>query len=88
MKFFEVNNPYYALIKAKALESAIHEYVVVVSDDDGTLIDEIKEVPSDYAIAKYSRTLSEDGNEVPLSEILSDIRSDETLVLIIDGNLR
>lgn len=89
MKFFEVHDPYYALIKAPNEAEAIQEYVKSVADDEDSqpLKNEIVEVDRDYAVARYSRSKSEDGEEVPLGEILEDIKNDETMTLLIDGNL-
>ncbi|MFI2856953.1 hypothetical protein ACH6EH_07405 [Paenibacillus sp. JSM ZJ436] len=48
MKHFEINDPYYAVIKAPSHEEAYEKYVEVVADDyDGTLMDEIKEISRD-----------------------------------------
>ena len=89
MKFFEVTEPYYALIKAKTKEIAKDEYVkVVAEDEDGNLVNNLKEVDRDYAVAVYSRTLSEDGKEIPINEILENIKDDVNMVLIVDGSLR
>lgn len=90
MKFYEIHDPYYALIKAPSEEEAIKEYVKTVADDDDLhpLKDEIGEVNRDYAVARYSRTKAENGKEVPLREILEDIQSDKAMTLIVDGNLR
>ncbi|MES9726294.1 hypothetical protein ABWK34_18315 [Bacillus safensis] len=49
MKFYEVNEPYYALIKAKNDENAMTIYTDVVADDDGGLSEEITEVTEAYA---------------------------------------
>jgi hypothetical protein len=89
MKFFEIHDPYYALIKAPNEAEAIQEYVKSVADDDelNPLKDEIGEVDRDYAVASYSRAKSEDNEDVPLSEILEDIRNERTMILIIDGSL-
>jgi len=87
MKYFEVYDPYYALIKAENKEAARDEYVANVADDDGTLIDEIKEVDRDYALVKYSRGKDEDGKLIPIPEILNDFQSGENLVLLIDPTL-
>ncbi len=88
MNYYEVEEPYYALIKAENKTVAMKEYVdVITEDDDGQLSDNMKEVKSDYAIAKYSRAYSEDGNQVPFHEILQDLRSDRSFVLIFDANL-
>lgn len=88
MKFFEVHDPYYALIKAENKEKAVNEYIHnVAADEDGKLIDEIEEVDRDYAIAQYSRGKSEDGKEIPLKEILEDVQNDRDIVLLFDGSL-
>lgn len=87
MKFFEVHDPYYALIKAETKNDARCKYVDTVADDEGMLIEKIEEVDRDYAVALYSRTKSEDGKVVPLVEILEDIKSNEAKVLIVDGAL-
>lgn len=89
MKFYEIIEPYWALIKAPNEDEAIEEYVRVVADDDVNqpLSEEIKEVDRDYAVARFSRVLTEDGGEVPLDELLASIRSEETSVLAMDGSL-
>lgn len=87
-KFFEVHDPYYALIKAKDVNEAKGIYITIVAEDEeGTLDKEIAEVKSDYAIARYSRSLSDDKEPVALKEILDDLRSEESMLLLIDGNL-
>ncbi|MEK4883460.1 hypothetical protein NST12_16675 [Bacillus sp. FSL W8-1127] len=87
MKYFETYYPYYALVKDENKEDAMKTYVKFVADDDGTLHLEMKEVERDYALAKYSRGLSEDGKEIPISEILDDFQSEESSVLLIDPAL-
>lgn len=87
MKFYEVHDPYYALIKAENEMMAKVEYIASVAQDEGTLRNEIKEVDRDYAVAMYSRTLSEDGKVIPVKEIVEDIKNDRNMVLIVDGAL-
>ena len=87
MKYFEINDPYYALIKAENQAEAIKIYTEYVADDDGTLHEEIKEVDRDYALASFSRGGTEDGEEVPISEILEDFQSEVSAVLLIDPAL-
>ena len=49
MKYFEVNYPYYALIKAETIEEAMDIYTECVCDDeDGNLKGNIKEVSPQY----------------------------------------
>lgn len=49
MKFFEVSDPYYALIKANTKEKAMNLYTEEVADDDGELSEEMTEVGKVYA---------------------------------------
>lgn len=89
-KFYEVQDPYYALIKAKDEETAIHAYNDVVADFDKGInpYEEIHEVPSDYAIVKASRAFDESsGKLMSVPEILEQLRSTESKVLLIDGSL-
>jgi len=87
MKFYEAYYPYYALLKANNKEEAMQLYTECVADDDGSLHEEIEEVERDYALAMYSRAKTEDGKEVPISEILNDFQSSEAIVLLIDPSL-
>ncbi|PSB71929.1 hypothetical protein C6345_18415 [Bacillus sp. LNXM12-2] len=87
MKFYEVNEPYYALIKAKNDENAVTIYTDVVADDDGALSEEITEVTEAYAAIMYSRVNGEDNNVIPVKEVLEHLTNEEEMVLIIDGSL-
>ncbi|KDE26705.1 hypothetical protein BA81_14197 [Bacillus safensis FO-36b] len=87
MKFYEVNEPYYALIKAKNDENAMTIYTDVVADDDGGLSEEITEVTEAYATIIYSRVNGEDNNVIPVKEVLEHLTNEEEMVLIIDGSL-
>lgn len=87
MKFYEVHYPYYALLKANDKEEAMQLYTECVADDDGLLHEEIKEVERDYALVKFSRGRLEDKKEIPIIEVLSNFRSSEPMVLLIDGAL-
>jgi len=87
MKFYEIHEPYYALIKAGNKEKAREEYISKVADDEGTVMQEMNEVDRDYAVARFSRAKAESGKDVPLEEILKQIKSDSVELLIIDGLL-
>ena len=87
MKFYEVSEPYYALLKAENIEEAIKEYTDTVGSDDGTLKDEIKEVHIYDAVLKYGRGKSEDGREISVNELFNDLISPEPMTLLIDGSL-
>lgn len=88
--FFEIQEPYYALIKAEDEETAINVYTDVVADfDEGVNpYEEIKEVPSDYAILKAGRGFDEStGKLISISEILEQLRNPKPNVLLIDSSL-
>lgn len=87
MRFYEINEPYYALIKSMDKSDAVIEYEKTVAnlEDESTKL--IKEVTRDYALASFSRVLSEDGNVIPVAEIVADFQREETMLLIIDGSL-
>ena len=87
MKYFEVNDPYYALIKAYTKEKAMELYTKDSADDEGDLANELTEVGEIYAAVRYGRAPGEDRNLVPLKEVLKDITSDEEMVLLTDGDL-
>ncbi|ASN70211.1 hypothetical protein 10F3_26 [uncultured Caudovirales phage] len=87
MKFYEVHDPYYALIKAKNEENAMTIYTDVVADDDGGLSEEITEVTEAYATIIYSRVNGEDNNVIPVKEVLEHLTNEEEMVLVIDGSL-
>ncbi|MFK7678629.1 hypothetical protein ACI3ER_11365 [Bacillus sp. Wb] len=88
MKFYEFSNPYFALIKAENKSEAVFEYEESVGYLDGEeKLKSIKEVDRDYALAFFSRVLSEDGNVIPVSEIVSDFQKDERMLLVVDGAL-
>ncbi|WHX70737.1 hypothetical protein [Bacillus altitudinis] len=87
MKFYEVHDPYYALIKAKTKENAMTIYTDTVADDDGGLSEEITEVTEAYAAIIYSRVNGEDNNVIPVKEVLEHLTNEEEMVLIIDGSL-
>ncbi|KAA6446710.1 hypothetical protein FZC77_22355 [Bacillus swezeyi] len=87
MKFFEVCEPYYALIKANTKEKAMKLYIETVADDDGKLSDEMREVGQTYAAIKHGRTTGEYKELMPSDQALDEISNDEEMVLIIDGGL-
>lgn len=88
MNFYEVKEPYYALIMAKNEEEAYHLYVNTVADDyDNNLQEEIKLLDREVGIIKYSRGLSEDKELIDIKEIIDNVKGFESKVLLIDGSL-
>lgn len=88
MKYFEVNEPYYALIKAPTKKRAMEIYTETVSeDDDRSLSEEMMEVNRDYALVKFSRVKGENGEVAPIIKVLETFNSNEAELLLVDGSL-
>lgn len=88
MKYFEVDSPYYSLLKANTKEEAKAKYIEIVCDDyDGTLNDDLKEVSRDYALIKFSRGQSEDMKHVSAKEVEEEFNSESADVLLITSEL-
>lgn len=84
MRFFEVQEPYYALLKAESEDVAVEKYAEQVGDWENG---ELKEVSRDYALAFTSRALSENRKPVPLKEVLHDFNNEDVVILLIDGDI-
>lgn len=90
MQYWEIYEPYYALIKAKDDFMATEEYIRFVAGDEneyGEILKNMEPVERDYALAMYSQAKSEDGDLIPVKEVLDDFRSNQTMTLLIDGSL-
>lgn len=88
MKFFEVNEPYRALIKSKSKLRGMRLYTETVANDDGTLDANMKEVSSIYATVWYSRMCLEKEKQLrPIDQVIKDLTNDEELILDYDSNL-
>ena len=90
MRFYEINDPYYALIMAASHGEAVQEYLDVVAGEQEEfeeLMEEVKEVPEYYAATKFSRGKGEDRDLIDIEEVLDTLKSDKTQVLLMDGSL-
>lgn len=86
MKFYEVHDPYYALIKANTKESAIKLYLDEVAADEGDLY--MKEVSAINAAVTYGVLLAEtDDAEITKVEMIENLEDEEERVLLMDGGL-
>lgn len=88
-KYFEVSEPYYALIKADSGEEAekLYNEFVADTDDYEDFQEELKEADRDYALLRFSRSRDEDGTLMEINDVLKIFSDDESNVLIIDGSL-
>ncbi|QNP18257.1 hypothetical protein H9S87_18970 (plasmid) [Bacillus pumilus] len=82
MNFYEVNEPYRALIKAKSKPRGMQLYTETVANDDGTLDANMKEVSSIYAAVWYSRMcLKKEDQLRPMDQVIKDLTNDVSYVL-------
>lgn len=87
MKFYEVDSPYYALLRAENEQQAKEKFVQHVGDDEGLLDGNIKEVSRDYALAKLAQAPGENKKLIPVNEVLNVFDCGLYEVLLIDGSL-
>ena len=90
MNYYEILDPYYALIKAKSSEDAVNKYIEVVAGDESdfdSLLEECDSVPDYYASARLAQAKDEMGKLMDLQEVIRTIESDETEILVMDGSL-
>ncbi len=85
MKYFEVVDPYYSLIKAESVDKASYTYKELIGEDSVPF--KIKEVDQMYAFKKFGTTKNEHNEELTFSEALSEFTDEENTVLLIDGSL-
>lgn len=85
MKYFEIVDPYYALLKAEDKEQAKLEYNASVAGLED--INDIHEVPEDYALVRFSQTLDENKKLIAPKTILEEFKSPDRCVLLWDGSL-
>ncbi|WP_026579180.1 hypothetical protein [Bacillus sp. SB47] len=87
MKYYEIHEPYYALLAAEDEKKALEVYVEVAADDDGALKDSIKEVSRQYALGCVGDFTFKNRLELSVSKLVRDFNKRENEWLIIDGAL-
>ena len=88
MKFYIVDEPYFALIKADDKSEAVELYEKYVADDeDGSLVDSLEEISRDKALVLMSRSQDEFGELMNEDDVIHDIDKSKSSVLLIDGLL-
>ena len=94
MRFFEINNPYFAIVAAENEEKCIgfYEEVVCEVEDKEDFMASMKELEKPEAITKVANTVSEEtGEPVGLHEagnqVFSCINDNESTLLALDGAL-
>ncbi|MCY9280817.1 hypothetical protein [Bacillus haynesii] len=87
MKYFEIQEPYYALIAVEDDKKVAEVYVKTAADDDGTLKESIKEVSREYALGCVVESVSKTDSEMSVSEFVNDFDKRKNGWLILDGSL-
>ena len=93
VKFYEIKEPYYALISAKNASQCklIYEDMVSDVDNDKEFIENIKVLSITQAIDVLSNGLNEEKEPIGLDDakiqICDSIISDQATLLLIDGSL-
>lgn len=85
VRYFEIKEPYYALVKASSKEEAIAIYVKETRIRDNEMLlrqVEAKEVSYDYALALYSLLAVKKGNQLLVNQVLEWFRRDEVKLLV------
>jgi hypothetical protein len=85
MKFFEINEPYAALIKAQSKYEAISVYNEYVADADTDT--EVEEISRDEALVRFSRGWDEDRKLSKEKEIIERFNQEQADVLLITSEL-
>lgn len=83
LKFYEFDDPYYSLVKAKDEKDAIEEYEFATADKP----EGIREIDIFTALLLFSRSVSEDGKQVSIYKILEEFFRNERATLIYDPHL-
>ncbi|MEH2977230.1 hypothetical protein [Bacillus amyloliquefaciens] len=89
MKFYEIHDPYYALIKAKDeadAERFYNEYISDTDDYENFQDEEINEVSRDYALSEYKRVMKKYG-ETDHHLIMETFNVPAGEMLLWDGSL-
>ncbi|WP_324657341.1 hypothetical protein SA286_10420 [Bacillus altitudinis] len=87
MKFYETNEPYYALIKARNIKNAKEIYTDTVANDEGELTENMTEVSKTYAAIRHSRTVDADERILSIEKVIEDITNDEEMLLGMDTSV-
>jgi hypothetical protein len=90
MKFYELDDPYYALIAAEDKGEAVQLYIREVAGDaeeSADIEEELKEVNHEYVLTKLKRSPGENGENISEEEVNQEINSKTSRVILIDGSL-
>ncbi|MCY9434165.1 hypothetical protein [Bacillus haynesii] len=88
MKYFEIHEPYYALLAAEDEKKAAEVYCEVVTDDvDDTFMGSIKEVSRQYALGCVGDSVFQSKPELSVAEFVRDFDDRENTYLLFSRGL-
>ncbi|WP_236598519.1 hypothetical protein [Enterococcus casseliflavus] len=94
MRFFEINEPYFAIVAAENEGKCMEFYEEVVCDveDKEDFVASMKELETTVAITKVANTVSEQtgepvGSEEAEVQVFDCINDNEPILLAVDGSL-
>ncbi|BDC76524.1 hypothetical protein [Enterococcus faecalis] len=91
MKFYEIKDPYYALIAAKDEKQCLKLYkdIVCEVEDEQEFFDDMKTIDKYEAFKMLAKSRIEDGGELGVEEAFNQLENLEENgeVLLIDGSL-
>lgn len=91
MKFYEMKEPYYALIAAKDEKQCLKLYkdIVCEVEDEKEFFDDMKTIDKYEAFKMLAKSRIEDGGELGVKEAFNQLENLEENgeVLLIDGSL-
>lgn len=90
--FYEINEPYYALIKARTDEEATQLYIDVVAGEQSEfneINENMNQVEQSYAVDRYISMYESSPNlyEETIEEYIEYLLNEEPVILAIDGSL-
>lgn len=90
MKYFEIEEPYYALIRAESEEEAKEIYNEIVAEEDEFNLAVFTEITEEEAFKKFSNPKVWKGDNVSSWQIKTtflNVLSEGATILLVDGDL-
>lgn len=91
MHFFEINNPYFAVIAAQDEERCLEIYTEVVSDvdDEESFYADLKTIEDYEALKILADAYKEEGTQIGLAKVFEQIENigEQGELLVMNGSL-
>ncbi|MES9686031.1 hypothetical protein ABWK31_00535 [Bacillus sp. JJ353] len=87
MKYFEILEPYYALIAAEDEKTAIEIYSKDWFEVDESFSENVTEVDRKYALGKFGDVVGQENPDIHLTEMVEKFEKRSNDFLLIDGSV-